>query len=68
MERAVSQTNGHVGELSREESRELFDQQAERYLGMSGEAFVEAWDSNAFKDPDDSPEVMRVAMLLPLIR
>lgn len=67
MERTTHQTNGKARELTREEGRELFDRQAERYLGMSGDEFLRAWDAGAFEDPDSS-EVMRIAMLLPLAR
>ena len=53
-------------ELSREEGRALLDRQARRYLGMSGDEFVQAWRSGQFDQDPDRPEVMRVAMLLPL--
>lgn len=52
-------------ELTPDESRELLDEQAQRYLGMSGEEFERAWAEGAFGDDVDRPEVMRVAMLLP---
>lgn len=72
MERETPQTNGHVQELTQEEGRELFDRQAPRYLNMSGDEVIRAWDAGEFDDPDDrsknGPEVMRVAMLLPLVR
>jgi hypothetical protein len=35
---------------------------------MSGNEFVQAWRSGAFDNDADRPEVMRVAMLLPLAR
>jgi hypothetical protein len=53
--------------LSQEERWEIFDRQSRRYLGMSGEDFLRAWDAGAMPDPD-RPEVMRVVMLLPLAR
>jgi len=53
-------------ELSREEGLALLDRQARRYLGMSGDEFVQAWRSGQFDQDPDRPEVMRVAMLLPL--
>jgi hypothetical protein len=61
-------SNGHVEQISPEEGRELFERQAQRYLKMTGLEFLEAWDAKQFGDPDDSPEVMRVAMLIPLVR
>lgn len=57
-----------IQELSEQEARELLDKQARRYLGMSGEEFIRAWDAGEFDADPDRPEVMRVAMLLPLGR
>ena len=71
MEQAA-QTNGRDRKLSREESRELFNRQAELYLGISGDEFIRRWDDGEYDDPDDRsknpPGVMRLAMLLPFIR
>lgn len=55
-------------ELTEEEEFEIFDRQARRYLGMSGEQYIEAWNAGAFDDDPDRPEVMRLAMLLPVGR
>ncbi len=44
---------------------EILDQQAQRYLQMSGRQFIDAWQAGEIPDPD-RPEVMRVVMLLPL--
>ena len=52
--------------LTREEGLRLLDDNARRYLGMSGEEFVRAWYGGVFDDDPDRPEVMRVASLLPL--
>lgn len=68
MQREAPQTNGHPRELTLEEGRELFDRQAWRYLNMSGADFLQAWDSGKFDDPDSSPDVMHLAMLIPLAR
>lgn len=71
MEQA-QQTGGEVRELSREEGRQLFDRQARRYLGISGEEFLKKWDAGEYGDPDDRtknpPGVMQLAMLLPFVR
>jgi hypothetical protein len=68
----TQQANGEVRELSREEGRRLFDRQARRYLGISGEEFLEKWDAGNYGDPDDRtknpPGVMQLAMLLPFVR
>ncbi len=52
--------------LTPEEGLELLDRQARRHLNMSGVEFVEAWRAGKFDDDPDRPEVMRVAMLVPL--
>jgi len=66
------ETNGRDRELSKEESRELFNRQAKLYLGISGDEFIQRWDAGEYGDPDDrsknSPGVMRLAMLLPFVR
>ncbi|MCP9490467.1 MAG: hypothetical protein MSC31_11415 [Solirubrobacteraceae bacterium MAG38_C4-C5] len=51
--------------LSVEEGRQLLDEQARRYLQMSGAEFAGRWVAGEL-DPDARPDVMRVAMLLPL--
>ncbi len=53
-----------VQELDAREGRELIDRQARRYLGMSGEDFVRAWERGEL-DPDHDPGVARVSMLIP---
>jgi hypothetical protein len=51
------------------EAWSLFDAAARRYVGMSGEAFLKAWDAGDFgPDPDAHRGVMHVAMLIPLVR
>ena len=56
-----------VQELDAQEGRQLLDRQARRYLGMSGEEFIRAWERGEL-DPDADPHVARVAMLLPFGR
>lgn len=68
VQQETPQTNGHVGQLTPKEGREIFDRQARRHLNMSGADFLEAWDAEQFDDPDSSPDVMHVAMLIPLVR
>lgn len=58
--------SGH--EMTREEAREFFDEQARAWLGMSGEEFMSAWDAGEFDDPPERTEVTNVALLLPLVR
>jgi hypothetical protein len=56
-----------VRELTREEGQKLFDDLARRYMGMSGEEFLRAWDAGEIKNPD-RPEVMRVVFAIPFAR
>ena len=55
-------------ELNLEEGRPLLDWLARRQLGMSGEAFMRAWDAGEFDEQAEGPEVVHIAMLLPLAR
>ncbi len=44
--------------LSPEESRALFDEHARRYMNMSGDEFIAAWNRGDFNfDPDYSEAV-----------
>ncbi|MBI4312850.1 MAG: hypothetical protein HY681_13875 [Chloroflexi bacterium] len=52
--------------LTYEEGLEVFDRAARRYLGMSGEDFLKAWNEGKYENVDiDTPELMSVIMLLP---
>ena len=55
-------------ELSPEEGRELLDTLARRYLDMTAEEFIAAWDDGEFNGRSGSPGLARVAMLLPFGR
>ena len=57
--------DSEVREVSSVEGARLLDEQARRYLEMSGEEFARRWAAGEL-DPDSDPDVMRVAMLLPL--
>ena len=59
-----SNGNNRVKFLTEEEGKSLLDQQARRYLKMSGEEFVRRWKAKKIKNPD-RPEVMQVAFLIP---
>jgi hypothetical protein len=52
--------------ITGEEGLEILDRQARRYLGIPGAEFLEAWKSGKVDGGSDRPEVMRVAMLVPL--
>jgi hypothetical protein len=58
-------TNGHI-DLTQEEAYALLDREARRALHMSAQDFIAAWEAGEFDADPDRPEVMYVAMLLPL--
>lgn len=55
-----------IEHLTEEKAAELFDRQARRYCGMSGEEFVRRFDAGELRCTDHG--VARVAILLPLVR
>ena len=57
-------------ELSYEESWEIFDAEARRYLNMTGEEFLRKWDAGEIDldDPETHSAVVGLWMLLPAIR
>ena len=61
----ATRTDNEIRELSPEEWAQLVDEKARALLGMSGEEFERRLNSGEI-DIDDSPEVTRVAMMLPL--
>lgn len=72
MAERVRTTENHIRELSKEEGREMFDREARRSLGISGEEFMRRWDEGYYDDPDDRtknpPEVMALGMLVDFAR
>lgn len=51
--------------LTREEGLAVIDEHARKYLNMSGEEFLQRWETGDFDDPE-SYEVFRVGILVPL--
>lgn len=54
-----------------EQARELFDSQARKLLGISGEEFLARWDAGEYRDVADGPDhraLMRLVMLIPFGR
>jgi len=43
----------------------VLDSAARYFLGLSGEEFMEKWQSGYYADPDSIPGVMEVASLIP---
>jgi hypothetical protein len=61
----ATRTDNEIRELNPEEWAQLVDEKARQYLGMSGEEFERRLNAGEI-DIDDSPDVTRVAMMLPL--
>ena len=64
----VNSKDAVVRQMSKTEGREMLDALAHRYLEMSADEFITAWDSGGFDRDPDRPEVVRLAMLLPFVR
>lgn len=56
-----------VDYIGRDEGFEILNRAAKQNLDMTGDEFIKLWDAGQIERPD-RPEVMRVAMLLPLGR
>ena len=54
--------------LSRSEGFALLDRRARAELGVSGKTFIQRCNARRYAKRADRPEVLRVAMLLPLAR
>ena len=67
MARADRVTNGRIHVATDQEWRALVDRAAHYYLNMSVDEFLRAWEHGEFKDVD-RPDVLPVAMLLPVER
>ena len=59
---------GTIKELTAEEGRDLLDAQSRKYLDMSGQEFLQKWESGKFDDDQDRPEIMRLVMLIPFAK
>jgi hypothetical protein len=56
-----------VREVSHEEGRQMLDAAARKYLNMTAEEFIAAWDEDRILETDDL-RVQQVAALLPFGR
>jgi hypothetical protein len=64
---AVVENAPEVHELTEDQAWDIVDRRARQYLGMTADDFIRAWEAGEFDDDPDRPEVMRVAILLPLV-
>lgn len=64
-------SNLEIRWLSHEDSHALFDEQAPKLVGISGEEFLRRWDAGEYDgmaDDPSHPEIMRLAALVPFGR
>jgi hypothetical protein len=55
--------------LTEEEGRAMFDEEAQRLLGISGEEFVHRYDAGYYDDkPDLHEEVIQLHLMMPFFR
>lgn len=57
--------------LTEEQGRALFDRDARKALGISGDEFLQRWDAGEYASIPDTPEgwpIARLVMNLPLVR
>ena len=45
----------------------MFDQEARRVVGISGDEFLARWDAGEFRDWEDTPEGRKLSFLILLI-
>ena len=57
-----------VDVVDQAEGFRILDDAARRHLSMTGAEFIEAWDAGKLADRADTPEVIRVVMLIPFSR
>ena len=57
-----------VDVIDHQEGMRLLDELAQRYLSIPGEEFVRRHDAGVYASDPDRPELIRLAMLLPLVR
>jgi hypothetical protein len=54
-----------------DEGRAIFDAEARRVMGMSGEEFIRRWEAGEYNEIADTAgnlHIMDLAMLIPLVR
>jgi hypothetical protein len=52
-------------ELTTDDARAMFDERAQRLLGMTGEDFLRSWREGAFDEGEERPEVAELIHLAP---
>lgn len=54
--------------IDQKEGRDILDEAARKYLGISAEEFLKRWDAGEYAGHADTPDVMRVVSLIHFAR
>lgn len=65
--RRVREKPPSVQWIARAEGWQILEEQAQLNLGLSAAEFIRKWDAGEFENPD-TPAIISVYMLLPLVR
>jgi hypothetical protein len=53
--------------LTSDQSRVLLEERVQRRLGIDLEEFIRRWQTGFYDDPDDNPDALELAVLLPIV-
>ncbi len=68
MEPFAQPKDGHIRELALEEAKTIFDREARQHFGMSGQAFIVAWETGHFDEDPDQPDLINLVIMLPTVK
>ena len=60
-----ARANGYVRELSREEAWELLEEHTRARFHIGVQEFIDKWFAGEYGEPDDNPDALEIAVLLP---
>ncbi|MGD9892753.1 MAG: hypothetical protein AB7R89_26550 [Dehalococcoidia bacterium] len=63
---AASRTH-QMQELTPDQSRMLLEERVQRRLGIDLPEFIRRWHTGFYDDPDDNPDALELAVLLPIV-
>lgn len=55
----------YVQELTHEEAWELLEERTRRHFNLSLREFIDKWLAGEYGKPDDNPDALEIAVLLP---
>ena len=61
----VENASDQVYELTEEEAWAMIEERTKAHFGLSAPEFIERWLSGGYGDPDDDPDALEIAVLLP---